>query len=86
MKQFENEIITLKNGLKYIIIKQLLYNNQTYLFAKNYDEENRRCLPCHVFLKVLEDKDGFCFEIEKDPATIYTIMSFKEVLECMHKV
>lgn len=83
MYQFTNKIVTLRNGFKYIILKQLLHKDQTFLLAKNYDARRKRCLPCYVILKVLEDEKGLYFEVEKDPATIYTIMSLKEVLECI---
>ena len=45
------EIITLKNGLKFVVLSKLEMNNQKYLYLSSYDDDMN-----FIFAKVKEDK------------------------------
>ena len=45
------ELITLKNGLKFVILSKLDFNNQKYLYLSSYDDNVN-----FIFAKVNNDK------------------------------
>ena len=79
----ERDVITLEEGLDYLIVKEFEFENQTYFLAMGIDEENIYTED-HCFLTVGEDEKGEYVEEVEDKELLnklYIIMSTEEALD-----
>lgn len=76
-----NHIITLENGVKYLILKQAIYMNENYFIVDEVNEEETD-LKEHFLVLHETNTNGETFvEVETDPQILQIILKHLDIKE-----
>lgn len=80
----ERDVITLSEGLDYLLVKEIKHENEKYFLAMGIDQDNLY-IEDHCFFKVLKDENNeeYLEEIEDEKLNkiLYLIITTEESLE-----
>lgn len=80
----EKDVITLSEGLDYLLVKEIEHENEKYFLAMGIDQDNIY-IEDHCFFKVLKNEkdEEYLEEIEEEKLlrSLYLIMATEESLD-----
>ena len=68
-----NQIMTLEDNVKYMILKQVIYNNENYFMASKLDENNDPTEEFSIFYETKENGEIYV-EVETDEKKLKVIL------------
>ena len=71
-----NQIMTLADGKKYLVIKQAVYKNENYYAAVGIADDEETLLEEYVILHELEFEGDTCIEEVEDPQLIVLVTEY----------
>lgn len=75
-----NQIMTLVDGKKYIVIKQAIYKNENYYAVAGVSEDEESLLEEYAILHELEFEGNTCVEPVEDPEKLKLITKYLGIL------
>ena len=71
-----NQIMTLEDGQKYLVVKQAVYKNENYYAVVKVDEQEENLLDEYLLLHEVEYDGQVCIEELDDPEMIKLVTEY----------